>query len=167
MIYTDSKYLIGGMTGWIYGWQKNNWQTKERKEVLNRDLWERLSILSKNKKIKWHYVGGHIGVAGNERCDEIADAMAKSEKVILYNGLRVKYKINITELGHNEEKKEVKSHKNAKAHSYLSLVDGILHKDKTWAECEKRVKGKKGAKYQKAISKYHEEEILKSWGRHE
>src|SRR3972149_9838624 len=84
LVYTDSKYLINGMTGWIYGWQKNGWKTKDKKVVLNKDLWEKLVELVKNKKIKWHYVGGHVGVAGNERCDEIADAKALGKKVDLY-----------------------------------------------------------------------------------
>jgi len=167
LVYTDSKYLINGMTGWIYGWQKNNWQTKEKKEVLNKDLWEKLIKLSSGKKIKWHYVGGHVGIAGNERCDEIADALAIGEKVDLYHGPLSHYKINILDLGHSKEKKEKKHSKSAKAYSYLSLVNGILNIDKTWADCERRVKGKKGAKYQKAVSEYHEKEIIKNWGLNE
>jgi ribonuclease HI len=165
--YTDSKYVINGMTGWIYGWQKNNWQTKDKHDVLNKDLWEKLSELAKNKKIKWQYVGGHVGVAGNERCDEIADAMATNQKVTLYKGSLKDYKINILDLGHDEELKKNKYSKSAKAYSYLSLVDGIFNIDKTWAECEKRVKGKKNPKYQKAISPEHEKEIIENWGVHE
>ena len=179
VVYTDSKYVINGMTGWIYGWQKNNWKTKEKKDVLNKDLWEKLAELvglnSKNPKtnknlfgrVKWHYVGGHVGVAGNERCDEIASGLAMGEKVDLYHGPLSKYKINVLDFGHSEKKKEVKSNKNTKAYSYLSLVDGVLHKDKTWMECEKRVKGKKGVKYQKAVSEYHEQEIIRNWGVHD
>jgi len=163
-IYTDSKYLINGMTAWIYGWQKNGWKTKEKKDVLNKDLWEKLAQLVSGKKIKWHYVGGHVGIAGNERCDEIADALATGQKVVFYHGPLSDYRINILDLGHNDVKKETKSNKNTKAYSYLSLVDGKLHIDKTWSECEKRVKGKKGVKYQKAISQYHEEEIKSNWG---
>ena len=37
-VYTDSAYLINGITKWVFGWQKNNWMTKDKKEVLNRDL---------------------------------------------------------------------------------------------------------------------------------
>lgn len=167
IIYTDSKYVINGVTGWIFGWQKNNWQTKEKKAVLNKDLWEQLVVLIKDKKIKWNYVGGHIGIAGNERCDEIADALAHGQAVTLYKGSLAKYKINVLDLGQSVEKKETKHNKSAKAYSYLSLVGGILHIDKTWPECEKRVKGAKGARYQKAVSKIHEEEILRNWGRNE
>jgi ribonuclease HI len=131
---------------------------------MNKDLWERLVDLAKDKKIKWNYVGGHVGIAGNERCDEIADALATGGKVAIYKGPLAKYKVNILDLGHNEEKKEKKRSKSAKAYSYLSLVNGILHIDKTWAECEKRVKGKKAAKFKKATSEYEEKEIIKSWG---
>jgi ribonuclease HI len=165
--YTDSKYVINGMTGWIYGWQKNGWQTKDKHDVLNKDLWEKLFELSQDKKIKWQYVGGHVGVAGNERCDEIADAMATRQKVDLYSGSLAKYKINILDLGHDEGLKKNKYSKSAKAYSYLSLVDGVFKIDKVWADCEKRVTGKKNPKYQKAISPEHEKEIMKNWGVHE
>jgi hypothetical protein len=62
------------------------------------------------------------------------------------------------------EKKENKSNKGAKAYSYLSLVNGKLFKDKAWAECEKRVKGKAGVRFKKAVSEAHEREILRDWG---
>jgi ribonuclease HI len=167
VVYTDSKYLINGVTGWIFGWQKNGWKTKEKKEVLNKDLWVKLAELIKNKKIKWNYVGGHVGVAGNERCDEIASGFAVGEKVDLYAGPLTKYSIKVLDLGHSEEKKEIKYNKSAKAYSYLSLVNGVLNLDKTWAECEARVKGVKNVKYQKAVSADHEKEIIKSWGLHD
>ena len=167
IIYTDSKYVINGMKGWVFGWQKNGWKTKDKKDVMNKDLWEKLANLAKDKKITWNYVGGHVGIAGNERCDEIADAIATNKKVDLYNGSLKNYKINILDLGHNEALKTVKSNKNAKAYSYLSLVDGVFNIDKTWVECEKRVKGKKNPKFKKSVSLLDEKEIIKSWGVHE
>lgn len=167
-INTDSRYLINGMTKWLAGWQKNNWQTKAKEEVLNKDLWLDLAFLVKDKKIKWHYVGGHIGVAGNERCDEIASDLAEGKEVSLYNGPLKDYKVDVLNLGHNAGKKANKKSKSSsagvKAYSYLSLVKGVLHKDKTWAECEKRVKGVGGAKYKKSISPENEREIIESWG---
>ena len=165
-VYTDSRYLINGMTKWLFGWQKNNWQTKAKEEVLNKDLWLDLAFLSKDKKIKWHYVGGHIGIAGNERCDEIASGFATGEEVKLYAGNVSDYKIDVLNLNHSHEKKAVKKSKSAssgiKAYSYLSLVNGVLYKDKTWAECEKRVKGVKGTKYKKSISAENEKAIISS-----
>ena len=166
-VYTDSRYLIGGITGWIYGWQKNNWKTKEKKAVLNKDLWQKLFESTEDKKIKWHYVGGHVGVAGNERCDEIASGLATGEQVILYRGPLSGYKIEIDNLGHDAAKKKAKNKKSAKAYSYLSLVNGVLKIDKTWPDCEKRVKGQRGARCQKAVSAAEEKEIIQNWRRYE
>ena len=50
-----------------------------------------------------------------------------------------------------------------KAYSYLSLVDGELQKHNTWADCENRVRGVKGAKYRKSISPEDEMQIIKDW----
>ena len=168
IIYTDSKYLINGMTGWIYGWQKNGWQTKDKKDVSNRELWEKLSELTAGRKIDWNYIGGHVGVIGNERCDEIASNLATRKTVDFYRGSLSQYGKNILDVGHDQDLKELKQSKNkksnTKAYSYLSLVDGVLKIDQTWSECEKRVKGKKGARYKKSISESDEKEIQKSWG---
>ncbi len=128
----------------------------------------RFSFLNEEQKISWHYVGGHIGIAGNERCDEIASAFAEGKEPTLYHGSISEYKINVLNLDFDSHKKVTKKTKSAsagkKAYSYLSLIDGKLNKDTTWAECEKRVKGVKGAKFKKSISAEDEAEIIKSWG---
>ncbi len=98
IFYTDSKYVINGMTAWIFNWQKNNWRTADKKPVSNQDLWEKLAELAKGKKINWHYVSGHAGIAGNERCDEIASGLALGEEVNLYNGSLSGYDIKILDL---------------------------------------------------------------------
>ncbi len=43
------------------------------------------------------------------------------------------------------------------------MVDDDIKTHKTWAECEKRVKGQSGAKYKKALSQIEESEIIRSW----
>ena len=48
-IFTDSKYVVDGITKWIFGWLKNNWNTASKKPVANRSLWEELFNLTKNK----------------------------------------------------------------------------------------------------------------------
>lgn len=75
-IVSDSKYVVFGITEWIFNWQKNNWCNAARKPVLNRELWEELYRLSENFKIKWTYVKGHNGDKYNERADEIATSFA-------------------------------------------------------------------------------------------
>ena len=71
-IFTDSKYVIDGITKWIFGWLKNNWSTTSKKPVANRLLWEELLNLTKNQNVEWVWVKGHTGVIGNEKADSLA-----------------------------------------------------------------------------------------------
>ena len=168
-INTDSSYLINGITKWVFGWQRNNWKTTLKKDVENRDLWEMLVDVSRSKSIEWNYVGGHIGVAGNTRCDEIATAFADGATPELYSGPLAGYGIqNILDLQHDagmaREKSSGRTHSNAKAYSYVSLVDGKIETHKTWAECEARVKGKK-ARFKKVLSAEEERGLIAEWNK--
>lgn len=71
-VVTDSKYLFKGMTEWLPRWIKQNWLTAQKKQVLNRDLWEELQKLSNLHEIQWEWVKGHNGHPDNERCDQLA-----------------------------------------------------------------------------------------------
>ena len=122
-IYTDSKYVIQGATAWIFGWQKNNWQTKNKTDVLNRDLWERLATLISNKKIDWRHVPGHSGIPGNERVDEIGTKLADHEPVDLFIGSFEDYSVRDI-LNTEYDKSSVKKKKTGKAYSYVSVVGG-------------------------------------------
>ncbi len=90
-VHTDSEYLMKGITIWIKNWQKNNWRTKNKKEVLNKDLWEKLLEETSKRKIEWKKVLGHSGHEFNERCDEIATSFADDKKVDLYEGPKEGY----------------------------------------------------------------------------
>ena len=82
-IVSDSKYVILGITEWIFKWQKNNWRNAAKKPVMNRELWEELYELVKELKPKWTYVKGHNEDKWNERADEIATSFASGEPVEL------------------------------------------------------------------------------------
>lgn len=71
-ITTDSQYVQKGMTEWIAGWIKKGWKNSQRKDVANRELWERLLAATEPHEVNWHWVRGHTGHAENERCDELA-----------------------------------------------------------------------------------------------
>lgn len=71
-LYTDSVYLLNGITKWIEGWQRNGWKTAAKKPVKNDDLWRRLIEAMKPHDITWEWVKGHAGDAGNERADALA-----------------------------------------------------------------------------------------------
>lgn len=72
VITTDSQYLVKGMTEWIEGWQRKGWQNSKKETVANKDLWERLLIVTKSHSVTWKWVKGHAGHPENERCDELA-----------------------------------------------------------------------------------------------
>jgi len=71
-IYSDSKYVIQGITEWISGWKKRGWKNSAKKDVSNQDLWQQLDKLNEQHEVTWQWVKGHAGHAGNERADELA-----------------------------------------------------------------------------------------------
>lgn len=72
IIYTDSKYVMDGITQWIIGWKKNGWRTADRKPVKNSDLWQELDLEVNKHKIEWIWVKGHSGNHYNELVDVLA-----------------------------------------------------------------------------------------------
>jgi len=73
-ITTDSEYVKKGITEWIDSWIRRGWKNSQKKEVANRDLWERLLTLTRQHEVQWHWVRGHTGHPENERCDALARA---------------------------------------------------------------------------------------------
>jgi ribonuclease HI len=79
--YTDSEYVKNGISSWLQNWKRNGWKTKSKKAVKNEDLWRALDLQTSKHKVKWHWLKGHAGHAGNERCDQLATAeIAKIKK---------------------------------------------------------------------------------------
>lgn len=163
-LYLDSSYVLNGATKWIHGWKKNNWKTSSKDPVLNQDLWETLAKILPYVDVEWKLIKGHSGVSGNERCDVIATSFADGLKPELYKGNFDSYDIDVsvsTKLtAHN---KKTKSKSSAKAYSYVSSVNGVIKTHRTWAECEKRVKGVPGTRFKKSFSAEDEKAIIASW----
>ncbi len=166
LICTDSSYLINGITGWVHGWKKNGWKTKEGGEVSNRLYWEKLHDLSRAlPKITWQHVRGHAGVPGNERADAIAVIFRDGLDMDLYDGPLNTYD-HVQEVlpPKNPPSVPSKKKKTSKGGYYLSLLGNTLERHTTWAACEARVKGQSGAKFKKVASEVEEAEMLKKWG---
>ncbi|MDO8510123.1 MAG: ribonuclease HI [bacterium] len=162
-LFTDSSYLINGITKWVPSWQRRGWQTIKKENVLNRDLWEALAVLTAKKNISWHYVGGHVGVPGNERTDAIATAFADGKHTRLFKGTRRDYPVNLTKLAGIEASENKKNHSRAKAYSYVSLVNGEIRRHDTWASCEAAVRGKPNARFRKVTSAREESALIADW----
>ena len=74
VLTTDSQYVKGGITGWIFGWKRNGWKTADKKPVKNVDLWQQLEAAIQRHQVEWRWVKGHAGHEMNERADELARA---------------------------------------------------------------------------------------------
>jgi ribonuclease HI len=74
IVYTDSKYVMDGITRWIRKWKSNGWKTGDRKPVKNGDLWRALDEACSRHEVKWRWVRGHDGHDMNERADALARA---------------------------------------------------------------------------------------------
>ena len=85
-LITDSAYVQGGITQWMFGWKKNGWRTADKKPVKNIDLWQRLDQAHQRHRVRWEWIKGHAGHPENARADELArDGMApfKPQKSLL------------------------------------------------------------------------------------
>ena len=85
-LYTDSKYLLDGITKWIKGWQRNGWLTTAKKPVKNDDLWRRLSEAMSRHEVTWLWVKGHAGDPGNERADALARRGIEEAATVVRSG---------------------------------------------------------------------------------
>ena len=72
VLFTDSTYVLKGITEWIHGWKKRGWKKSDKKPVINKDLWQQLDALNSVRDIQWKWVKGHAGDVGNEKADELA-----------------------------------------------------------------------------------------------
>ncbi len=170
-IYTDSTYVIQGITKWLFGWRTRGWKTATGQDVLNRDLWEQLSALVQargTRGVRWHWVRGHVGTPGNERADTISVAFALQRPAGLYSGPLSGYDVDVLAVpegdGKPAERAPGATKSKTAAYSYLSVVDGVPMRHATWSECERRVKGRSSARFKKSASAADEVAILRDWG---
>lgn len=171
-VYSDSVYVLKGITAWVHGWIKRGWRTASGGEVSNIGYWKRLSGLVRDRaelgRISWHYVQGHAGTPGNERCDQIATAFADGKPPRLYQGELLQYDVAVHDLPEDtsipDRNSPAKRKPKGKPHCYLSLVGGKLERHASWAECEARVKGVRGARFKKAMTEAEAREIIAGWG---
>ena len=76
-IYSDSAYIVNGITNWINGWRDNNWMNSKKEPVKNKELWEyldkRVHFFEQDFDIEFVKVKGHSGNKWNEKCDRLAN----------------------------------------------------------------------------------------------
>ena len=148
VLHTDSTYVRKGITEWIGRWKATGWRTRADQDVKNLELWQELDELNR-PAVDWQYVRAHVGIPGNERADAIALWFAQS----------------VARLGTERiTPSRPRSTPTRSGTTYLSLVDGILERHRTWADTESRVRGKRGARYKKTNGRDQELETILAWG---
>ena len=154
-IFTDSRYLIDGLTKWLPAWQRRGWVTTTQTPVKNRDLWMTLERLN-HPGVRWHHVRGHSGDPNNERVDTIARAYAAGKAPALFCGQAGAPSDPVLALSMTTLPTPVNS-KTALASQgptpdpvrYISIVHGSVAIDPDWTTCAARVRGVSGAQYRK------------------
>ena len=78
VIETDSQYAINCSTEWVQGWKRNGWKNSQKKPVKNADLIRAIDneIAHRAGSVRFVWVKGHAGNAGNEKVDELARTYA-------------------------------------------------------------------------------------------
>ena len=76
-LYSDSSYVLNGLSSWVEGWKKNGWKTASKKAVANQDLWQELDKLSSGFELSYQKVKGHSGDQFNDEVDNLAKKEAE------------------------------------------------------------------------------------------
>ncbi len=151
-LFTDSRYVIDGLTRWLAGWRERNWMTTAETPVKNQDLWERLDALQ-HAGITWRHVRGHRGHPQNERVDHIARAFALGQSPTLFCGPAGApgdpVALNAPPPAVPPAHAAVASQSTAQVLGYVSLVGGAIILDTNWPACAARVHKVAGAHYRK------------------
>jgi ribonuclease HI len=82
VVVTDSRYVVDGITkGWAKGWRSKNWMRTRKEKAENSDLWAQLLDLCDQHEVQFRWVKGHAGNVENERCDQLAMAVAQQQNL--------------------------------------------------------------------------------------
>ena len=76
-LYSDSQYLVRGMSEWLPGWVRSG-RLETPGALANQDLWQQLAALAGQHQVHWEWVRGHAGHPFNERCDKLAKRAAEA-----------------------------------------------------------------------------------------
>ena len=77
ILYTDSNYVVKGMTEWIEGWKAKGWTRGKNKPLLNVELWKTLDALCQTYQVQFVWVKGHADNLGNLEADRLANLGAQ------------------------------------------------------------------------------------------
>jgi ribonuclease HI len=78
-VYSDSQYVVKGISEWITQWLV---KIERGKEIKNQDLWLILKgLVDLFDSIKFEWIRGHSNIIYNDRCDTLAKQAKLTVKV--------------------------------------------------------------------------------------
>lgn len=78
-VFSDSQYVVLGMTERLPKWQAKGWRTASGQPVKNREQWETLLAVSEGLNIQWEHIPGHNGDPRNDEADALARQAASNQ----------------------------------------------------------------------------------------
>lgn len=78
-VFSDSQYVVRGMTEWLPKWQTKGWRTAGGQPVKNQECWEALLAVADGLDVKWKWGRGHNGDPLNEEADALANQAASKQ----------------------------------------------------------------------------------------
>ena len=75
---TDSRYIVDGMTEWVFGWARRGW-TRKGGAIENLALWHEAIRAVNDHEVTWRWVRGHDGHAQNEYANHLATRAAATQ----------------------------------------------------------------------------------------
>ncbi len=73
IFFTDSRYVVDGISSWVKGWKARGWKKADKKTPENVEQWKLLDELALKRDVKFVWVKGHAGHPQNELCDQLAN----------------------------------------------------------------------------------------------
>lgn len=75
---SDSRYIVDGMTSWVFGWARNGWKRKTG-AIENLSLWHEALRAVDGHEVAWRWVRGHAGHPQNEYANHLATRAAAEQ----------------------------------------------------------------------------------------
>jgi ribonuclease HI len=77
-LYSDSQYLIYGMTFFVFKWEQEGWRNRRGTQIQHRQLWSELRFLDVKHAVRWVWLKGHNGHRDQTRADWLAYQAARA-----------------------------------------------------------------------------------------
>lgn len=79
-IFTDSMFVVNGMTKWVKNWKKKGWKLANGGDVKNKELWITIDQLNNSRTVAWKWVKAHSTNELNNEVDRMANEEASKQR---------------------------------------------------------------------------------------